>query len=246
MKISVQCYTLRDEFHKDVEETFARLREIGFRQVELAGLYGRTPEAIASILERNELQVSGTHVGIDRLEGDFEGLVAECRTLGTRDVILPWIPKERYAGGWGAFARSLTPIAEKLEAAGLRFSYHNHAFEFEYEGDRPGLDLLFENADPRVRAQLDLYWCYKGGQDPAAYVRKFKGRVPSTHLKDGTGPDTPHVPPGEGVLDWDAILAAHEFAGVEVGTIEYDECVGSAFDAVAASLRFFRERGYGD
>lgn len=246
MKISVQCYTLRDEFAKDAEATFARLAEIGFKQVELAGLYGKSPAEVKAILDKNGLKASGSHCGLDRLENDFDGLVAECKTLGVKDVIVPWVGEDRYKDGWGAFAKTLTPHIDKLEQEGLRFSYHNHAFEFKFEGDRPGMDHFYEAGDPRLHAQLDLYWCYTGGQDPAAYIKKLKGRIVSTHLKDGTGPDTPHVPAGQGVMKWDEILAASEFAGVETGTIEFDECVGSSFDAVAASLKFFRDKGYQD
>lgn len=246
MKISVQCYSLRSEFEKDVDGSFARLRHIGLNWVELAGLYGKTAVEIKSILDKHGLKVSGAHMGLDRLEDDFNGLVEECRVLDTRDVIVPWVSEDRYKKGWDVFAESLKPILDRLEKAELRFSYHNHAFEFKFQGDRPGLDAFYENADPRLHAQLDIYWCYKGGQDPAAYIKKLKGRILSAHLKDGTGPDTPHVPPGRGVLDWDSILAACEFSGVEVGAIEYDECVGSPFDAVEASLRFFRSKGYSD
>ena len=128
----------------------------------------------------------------------------------------------------------------------VRFSYHNHSFEFKMEGDRPGLDAFYDGADPRLHAQLDLYWVYRGGQDPAAYIRKFKDRVVSVHLKDGTGTESPHVPPGQGVLDWDGILAACKEANVEVGAIEYHECVGSPFDAVEASLKSFRDKGYSE
>ena len=244
MKISVQCYTLRDEFEKDVESTFAKLREIGFNYVELAGLYGKSAAEIKSILDKNNLKVSGAHTGLDRLENDFDGLVKELETVGTKDVIVPWVSEDRYQDGWGKFAQSLTPILDKCDRAGLRFSYHNHTFEFKFEGDRPGMDVFYDNADPRLKAQLDLYWCYRGGQDPAAYIKKLKGRIVSTHLKDGNGEESPHFAPGKGVLNWDEILAAHEYAGVEVGAIEYDQCVGSSFDAVAASLEFFRAKGY--
>ena len=246
MKISVQCYTLRNEFEKDPDGTFARLRRMGFNWVETAGLYGLTPVQFKAMVDKHELKVSGAHVGLDRVEDDFNGLVEEMRILGTKDVIVPWVPEERYKNGWDRFAETLTPKIVRLEKAGLRFSYHNHAFEFKFQGDRPGLDGFYEAGDARLHAQLDIYWCYKGGQDPAAYIKKLKGRILSVHLKDGTGPDTPHVAPGRGVLDWGSILAACEYSGVEVGTIEYDECVGSPFDAVEASLKYFRSKGYSE
>lgn len=246
MKISVQCYTLRNEFEKDVEGTFKKLKEIGLNYVELAGLYGHPPAQIKAILDANGLKASGTHVGLDRFQNDFNGLVKECQTLGIKDVILPWIGEDSYKDGWEKFAQSLTPVVEKCEKAGLRFAYHNHAFEFKFQGDQPGMDVFYQAADPSVHAQLDLYWCYTGGQDPAAYVRKLKGRIVSVHLKDGKGEDKPQYSPAEGVLKWDEILAACESSGVEVGAIEYDECVGSPFDAVAASLDFFRKKGYAE
>ena len=100
MKISVQCYTLRDEFEKNVEGTFAELRTIGFNYVELAGLYGHSASDIRNILDHNGLQVSGAHIGLDRFQSDFDGLVAECRTLGVTDLILPWVSEEVRQQGW--------------------------------------------------------------------------------------------------------------------------------------------------
>jgi sugar phosphate isomerase/epimerase len=129
------------------------------------------------------------------------------------------------------------------------FAYHNHAFDFALENGKPGLDVLYESSDPQaVQAQIDTYWVAYGGSDPAAYIRKLRGRVPLVHLKDGTlGGDKPvFLEPGEGELDWSNILAACEESGVEFGAIELDVCPRDPFVSARACVEFFRHAGLKD
>ncbi|HZH97853.1 MAG TPA: sugar phosphate isomerase/epimerase [Fimbriimonadaceae bacterium] len=247
MKLGVQCYTLRSEFQKDARNTFRQIADIGIRYIELAGLYDESPETIRGWLDDYGLDVVGSHVGLDRLEGDLPGLIEENRVLRNRYVVLPWVSREDYRLGWSAFGQRLESIAKRLQDAGLEFAYHNHAFEFESEGGRPGLDVLFDTTDPNlVKAEIDTAWVHHGGQDPAGYIRKLAGRVPLVHLKDITdNPDFLDVEAGGGVLDWDSILAACREAGVEAGVIELDECPGPPFESVRLSLEFFRGKGVG-
>ena len=45
-RIGVQLYTVRAELQRDFEGTLARLAEIGYRLVEFAGYFGRTPAQV--------------------------------------------------------------------------------------------------------------------------------------------------------------------------------------------------------
>ena len=49
--LGLQLWSLRDEFKKDVPVAMDRVHALGFRLVELAGLYGKTPEEIKALLE---------------------------------------------------------------------------------------------------------------------------------------------------------------------------------------------------
>jgi sugar phosphate isomerase/epimerase len=90
LKLSVQCYTLRENFAEDAPGTFAAISQIGFRYVELAGMYGFSAAELKDILDRNDLRVNASHVGLDRLQDDLPALADETRTLGCSYLVLPW------------------------------------------------------------------------------------------------------------------------------------------------------------
>ena len=125
-------------------------------------------------------------------------------------------------------------------------AYHNHAFEFTRGSNgRLGLETLYDSTAPDlVKSELDVAWVQIGGGDPAAWIERLKGRIPLIHLKDYNPDMTPQWQPGgEGVVDWNAVLAAAKNVGVEFGAIELDESPGDPVEAVRSSYRFFSGRG---
>lgn len=241
MRLSVQLYTLRDPLAQDLAGTLSQVRTIGLEYVELAGLNGRSAQEWRTLLDELGLKVSGAHIGVDALRDDFDQTIEDAKTLGIPTIIVPWIGPEGGEQGWDSVGKSLEPIAQKVVDAGFKFAYHNHAHEFE--GD--GLDKFYAATDPAlVQAELDLAWVHIGGQDPAAYVRKYAGRVPVVHVKDYDPAQDPQWrPAGQGILDWDSILAATEEVGVEFGCIELDQSPGDPIEAVRQSFEFFKGKG---
>jgi sugar phosphate isomerase/epimerase len=246
VRLSVQCYTLRELFAQDVWGTFRALRDLGFDFVELAGYYDLPPKELRAGLDLLGLQVSGSHLGLDRLEGDLEQVIEENYTLDNRYIILPWISKDDYAQGWTAFAKRVEPIAARIREAGLWFAYHNHSFEFEKDGGRPGLEVFFEASDPdTVLAQVDVAWVQHGGHDPAEMIRRLGPRSPLVHLKDLSGEPGPQdAVAGDGVVNWDVVLDACTEAQVEFGTIEMDEPPGDPLEDTRRCLAFFQAQGF--
>lgn len=239
MLLSVQLYTVRDRMNTDASSTLKRLKAMGFERVELAGTYGMAASEFRSVLDDAGLMVSGSHLGLDALEGDIGAVIADHEVLGCKRVILPWIAKETYEAGWAAFGKRLEPIADALADSGIEFAYHNHAFEFE----RGGLRTLFETTSVRVNAQLDLGWVHYAGENPAEWVRWLGKRVTTVHLKDMTSdPEKWDCIAGEGTVDWDAALGACRDVGVQVGVIEMDVPPGDSLDSVERCLEFFSSR----
>src|SRR5688572_879572 len=68
--IGVQLYTLRSLLAKDFEGTLAALARIGYREVEFAGLYDRSPADIRGILERKGLMAPAGHYPLEALRDD--------------------------------------------------------------------------------------------------------------------------------------------------------------------------------
>jgi sugar phosphate isomerase/epimerase len=53
--------------------------------------------------------------------------------------------------------------------------YHNHFHEFQVFGGSTVFDLILEYTDPApVKVELDTYWALRGGQDPAALLKKWE------------------------------------------------------------------------
>lgn len=225
--VGIQLYTLRDLLAKDVEGTLKAIAAIGYEEVELAGLYGRTAADFRTILDRVGLKTPSGHVGIPAITDTLEQTIADARTLGQQFVIVPWLPEEsRTADGYRRMAETFNAAGEKLRAAGLTLGYHNHWFEFDALGSGPvscGYDILLARTDPKfVVMELDLYWIRKGGRDAMAYFHDHQGRFRLVHVKDMSAEGT-MVDVGQGVIPWANLLIAARKAGVSHFLIEHDD-----------------------
>jgi len=243
MRLSVQLYTVRDQLANDLEGTLQALKDMGLDYVELAGDYGRSAAEWAQLLGRIGLKVSGNHVGVDKIKSDLDGAIADAKTVGNPNIIIPWVGDDIRTMGWGEFGKSLIPYAAKVKDAGLTLAYHNHDFEFVMENGKVGLENFYEAA-PDIQAELDLAWVKIGGGDPVAWVQARAGKVPCVHVKDFDPTKTPQWrPAGQGVQDFDAILPACEAAGVDFACVELDESPGDPLDAVRESVAYFHGKG---
>jgi len=243
-------YTVRDAAREDLAGTLARVRESGFEHVQWSGMPALPAEAVRRHLDKAGLTAIAGHTALDPFEADFDAAVSFWRTVGVSDVAVgSMMPECRDTReGWLAGAGRLDAVGALLREAGMRLSYHNHAFEFEDFGDGVRkLDLLYASTRPdALYAELDTAWVYAGGGDPAAYLRRYAGRCPILHVKDlapGRDPDGGYrfAPLGRGVLDWGAIFAAARDAGVEWCVYEQDTCEGDVFACVRESLAFLAE-----
>jgi sugar phosphate isomerase/epimerase len=239
-QIAVQMYTLRQHATEDLDGTLWRLADIGYKLVEFAGLYGNTPEDAAAMLERHGLRAPAAHIPFQRFEEDWNGVVDEARTIGYEWVIVPALPKREIDEDLAAeYIGKLNDFGGKAADAGLKFGYHNHAFEFENTyGDDTFYDRLIAGTDPdAVKFELDAFWVNRGGVDPARMLRDYGDRIRLVHLKDAArGHAGSDVPFGEGALDWEAILEASGKAGVEYYVVEQDN-PADAFEDVTVALR---------
>lgn len=246
MKLSVQLYTVRDDMERDMWGTLAALKSMGLNYVEIGGSYGKTPQELKAGLDKSGLKVSANHIPIPELENNLNRVIEDNRILENDVIVVPHIGRDRYEKGWGVVGKGLEEIGKKLHEAGFTLAYHNHDFEFGLQNGRPGLDQLYEAADPRyLTAQLDTYWVAYGGADPAEYIRKLTGRVAQCHFKDGKlGEGEPHfLEVGHGDLNWDSILAACRETNVPVGSIELDFCPREPLESVRMSVEFLRTHG---
>jgi sugar phosphate isomerase/epimerase len=251
--LGLQLYSLREQFAKDVPGTLKQVRDFGFRDVELAGTYGKSPAEFRALLAANRLNAVAGHFSYERFRDDPEGVAQEAKALGLEYAGLAWIPHT------GPFtettvhetAKVFNRAGEALARHGVKFYYHNHGYEFVPHGDGTLFDLLVTETKPEfVSFQMDVMWTVFPGQNPAKLMEKHGSRWALMHVKDlkkgvptgslSGGTDTKNdVVVGTGQVDWPELLRAAKKAGVKYYFIE-DESP-SVLEQIPQTLKYLEQ-----
>jgi sugar phosphate isomerase/epimerase len=220
--VGLQLWSLREYLPKDLRGVLARVRGLGFREVEGAGLWGHTAAELRAALDAAGLRCRSAHMGFERLRDDMPGAFSEVKAIGATTVVCPWIPHGNAFTRDDALesAKAFNRFGAAAEEAGLRFAYHCHGYEFVPSAEGTLFDTLAGATDPkRVAFQVDVFHAFLGGADPARLIDQYKGRVTSLHLKDlkkgfpvktgtATAPPEADVPVGTGQVDMPSVIRA--------------------------------------
>ncbi len=225
-RVGLQLYTVRDLMKADMPGTLASVAAIGYKEVEFAGYFGRTPHEVHEMLERYHLSSPSTHLPYDSFQ-NWQQVLDDSKAIGHKWVTVPWIPEEkrRTVADWKAIAAQFNQMGAQAKSSGLRFAYHNHDFELKpIDGVRP-LDILLGETDPKlVDFEMDIYWVIFGGGDPLDYFNRFPHRFALVHVKDSAGPpDNKMVDVGQGKIDFRSIFAQSDKAGIKHYFVEHDQ-----------------------
>jgi sugar phosphate isomerase/epimerase len=225
-RVGLQLYTVRDLMKADMPGTIARVAKIGYKEVEFAGYFGRSPAEVRALLQKNHLTSPSTHLGWESLD-NWKQVIEDSKRIGHQWITLPWIPEEKRQTieDWRGIASRFNRAGAQARSAGLRFAYHNHNFELApLAGTRP-LDILLNDTDPSlVDFEMDMYWVVFGGGDPLNYFNRFPGRFPLVHVKDSAGPpDNKMADVGKGTIDWPKMFAQSKQAGIKHYFVEHDQ-----------------------
>ncbi len=241
-KLGVQLYTVRGLMHESVEKTLVDVAAAGYREVEFAGYFQRTPKQVRAALKAAGLEAPSTHVGIEQVRNELPRLLDDAKVMGHRYIVVPWLDqRDRTPDGYRALADDLNRAGEAADRVGIRIGYHNHDFEFTLlNGERPFDLLLQRTAKDLVSFELDLFWITKAGGDPLAYFRGHPGRFALVHVKDMTAaPEQAMVDVGAGSIDWKAIFARRGEAGIRHFFVEHDG-PADALASIRASAAYLR------
>jgi sugar phosphate isomerase/epimerase len=249
--IGLQLYTVMEQLGKDFDGTLTQIFGIGYREVEMAGFFGKKPAEIKQSLDNAGLHCASVHIFPP---GGAEEALEYAAVIGAKYVISSAIPPEHAsvnvqpgkfnANAFVAALNSLTlddyrsmaeqcnKLGEKAKQAGLQFGYHNHNFEFRPFTGGIGYDELLRSTDPElVKLELDCGWMVIAGHDPVAYIRKFPGRYRLLHIKDFKPTTKPSfdldrrpesAPLGRGHIDYKPIFAAAKQSSVEWYYVEQE------------------------
>jgi sugar phosphate isomerase/epimerase len=257
-RLGVQLYTVRTVLPEHPLETLRAIEEIGYKEIETGGA---PLEKIWPALEKTKLKGVSAHLDSKLVtqgpEADLDRTLADLKQKGFSYAVYPYLPPNERGGveAIKKLAASLNRAAAKAQAAGLKFAYHNHAFEFEPVNGEPVGGALMTETDPKlVGFEVDCFWVSVAGHDPAQIIEQLSGRVPLLHLKDKAA-DTPvryneSVPKatfqevGHGVIDWPAVLRAADKAGVEHYFVEQDQTPGDPVASLRQSYQFLSKLNY--
>jgi sugar phosphate isomerase/epimerase len=251
MKIGAQLYNVR-EFTQDeasYRETIKKISAMGYRYAQYSAVGENiSAEAIKAINDEYGIYIPLCHVNALKLMENTKKVIEYQKTIGVKYLGIGMLPINKYGlskEGISSFIRDFNPVAQTIHDAGMKFMYHNHQIEFIKVGGKLIIDMLAEGFAPNIMGFiLDLYWVQVGGGNPAAWIKKFAGRVEAIHLKDMAVYNEPDklpvqrfAPVYEGNLDWADIFDAANKAGTEYAFVEQDDAYGAdPFDCLKISL----------
>ena len=244
--IAVQVYSVRHAAKEDLAGTLQKIKDMGYDGVEFAGLYDHSPAEVKQMCQRIGLVPISAHVSFSDMAADPEGVLSQYKEIGCSYVAIPAVGPEYRPGAekFGELMQLAAKIGKAAKALGMQLLYHNHDFEFTKVDGKYGLDVLYETVPADLlKTELDVCWVNVGGENPAAYIRKYAGRTPVVHLKDFVGEKTANMyeligvkteaakqteafefrPVGMGKNDLPAILQAAKESGAEWVVVEQDK-----------------------
>ena len=249
--VGLQLYTLRDQLEKDVAGTIQQVAKIGYRDVEIYSLYGKSPAEFKKILSDNGITASSGHYLLKDVKSGWEKHVDEAKTLDLKYMVNAILqPEERKSfDDFKRLVEVFTKAAETTQKGGIQFCYHNHNFEFKKYGNTTAYDYLLNTLDPKlVKFEMDCFWVTHGGHDPVAYFNKYPGRFPLLHIKDKKDHPAPtheldakmglFAPVGQGTINWKRIFAAAPKGGMQHYYVEQDYCEKPPLEAIKISYDY--------
>lgn len=239
----LQLYTIRGLMKKDVPGTLESVSKIGYHFLEAAGyhdgkLYGMPPKKFRQLVDNLGMDLNSSHLGINK--SNVSEVIEAHHEAGIKYIVLPWIGEDRRKSieDYKKLAAEFNELGEKISQAGMKFGYHNHAFEFEkFGGDIPAYDILLKKTDPElVCMQLDLFWIVYAGYDPVDYFERFQGRFELWHVKDMDNlRDKKDIEVGKGTIDFQTIFDNRKESGMKYFYVELDNCPSPELECIQIS-----------
>lgn len=248
MKLGAQLYSVRNttQTPEGIRETFRRIHEIGYENVQLSGAGAIDAAELAGISNEFSLPIVCTHSPIARILHDTDKLIEEhkifgCDTIGL-GIMDQSVRTDRQA--LESYLAEVDAAAARIRKSGLRFAYHNHAFEFSVIPgcDRILMDMLIDE-HPDWDFILDTYWVEYAGRSAKEYIERIgSARLKNVHFKDMAKDDSREICHcGGGRMDFSALYEVCSRVGVQNALVEQDNAPDlDAFAEMEASFKHLR------
>ena len=268
--IGVQIYTVRDAAAKDLPGTLRALADIGYREIELAGIPPVSAKDLRKILSDLGLSTPSMHASMVDLQTGLQQRIDYAKAIGAEYLVcaFPWTADSRFrdqpgkavlslASGinlddWKWNAEQLNRIGTEAAKSGLRCGYHNHNMEFRSYDGVVAYDELLRLTDPAlVTMEMDLGWVVTAGVDPVKYLKKHAERISMLHVKDvrkdmhtmtdRVQAQTTEV--GSGKIDWKHLFKSMEPGLIKHYFVEQENFERTSLEAVKISFDYLKTLG---
>ncbi len=250
LPVGLQLYSVRTLLPTDYAGTLKQVGALGYKEVEAAGFFNLPVEQVKAAMKAAGLRCVSAHYALPLLRQHLDEILPFHKSLGAGYVVCssPMHQQEGAKGplsldDWRWSADQFNQVATKVEAAGMKFAYHNHYAEFHaIDGILP-YDELLKHTDPaKVSFELDCGWVVVGGQDPVHYLKQYPARIVMLHVKDFKDNKPPSVELGTGSINYAPIFAAAAATGhIRHAFVEQEEFQGPIMEALAVDAKYMKK-----
>lgn len=248
--IGLQLYSLRDILPKDPKGVLKKVADFGYKEIETYGysdgmIYGMPFADFGKYVKDLGMRVVSGHYGLEMAKSDsWEKVVTDAKSIGQEYIIMPYIqePQRKSIDDYKQICAALNRAGEVCNKNGIRFGYHNHAFEFDKLDGQIPFDVMLTELDPKkVGMEMDIYWVVRAGQDPFKYFEKYPGRFEQWHVKDMDKTDkNKNADLGTGTIDYKPYFAKAKQLGMKHFYVEQETYPGASIDSIGNCIKYLK------
>jgi sugar phosphate isomerase/epimerase len=213
-RIALQTWTVRELLRSETAQVLRLIRDIGYRNVELAASGRRPREEFKELCATLGLKIIGIHLPAltaANLGEAIEGIKARCKLFQCRYATVM-----RHRDGQGTreyyqeYADLCTKAGTALRKEGLQLCYHCYHYDLvplsPGHDEASGLELLLESTEPEcLSVQLDTYFLWKSQAPYDVVLQKSGPRCRLVHVND-IDRQGRQAPLGKGIIPWAEIM----------------------------------------
>lgn len=248
--MGLALYAVREAISKDPKGVLQKVAGFGYKELETFSykdgqIFGMNFSDFCNHAKSLGMKVTSGHYGLAQISGDtWLKAVDDAKKNGQSFMVMPYLvdSDRKTIDDYKRVCEKLNAAGEVCNKNGIRFQYHNHAFEFETVDGQIPFDVMLKELDPKkVGMELDLYWIVRAGHDPVKYFNAYPGLFEQWHIKDMSKTDnTQNSNVGDGSIDFKVLFAHAKKAGLKHWYVEYDTFPGDPVESVAASAKYMK------